>query len=280
MFEIKILKAFEHIEKKKEMTEFMRSFSRKNKENKKDSWILKFEKSEELFNAVLAISGKICEFKMTDALFDFCVSQGMDNVASRKFIDSFFLYYGDFLSYAMSITAMNLDFYLKDNDVLNVEAFLTFNMGGLQKEMDSKLSDPEVVSSLYGLMESSIMDKISIIQTLAETQEILEENNVKIEKAKDFKIYKDKTGIKCINEKKEEITREYFDEKYEVYFEEEDFSDLEVIVILSGVFQPNRVILFNSLDEEEKNSIRELIGTFAPIAGDIKIFNAEENMPR
>ena len=34
-YEEKILKAFEHIEKKKEMTEFMRSFSRKNKENKR-----------------------------------------------------------------------------------------------------------------------------------------------------------------------------------------------------------------------------------------------------
>lgn len=279
MFEIKILRAFECAEKKKEMTNLMRSFSKKNKVSEKDAWLLNFEKREDFIKAVVILANKISEFKTADILYDYCVNQRMDNETSKRFIESFFLYHSDFLSYAINITALNLDFYFNDNSVLNVESFLLFNMNSLKKELDDKLSDPETINSIYNLMESSVLDKITILQTIAETQEILDQENVKIKPVKDFKIYCTDDEIKCVTDKKIEINRFFFDKEYGVYLDE-DFDDLEVLVVLIGLMCPERVILFNSIPEEDKEDIRELVSAFAPIAGDIKIFNADDMIPR
>lgn len=279
MFEIKILKAFEHIEKKKEITNLMRSFSKKNKVSEKDAWVLNFEKREDFIKAIVVLANKISEFKTADILYDYCINQKMDNDTSRRFIESFFLYHSDFLSYAINITALNLDFYLNDNNVLNIESFLLFNMNALKKELDDKLTDPETINSIFNLMESSVLDKITILQTIAETQEILDQENVKIKPVKDFKIYCVGEEIKCITDKKVEIDRFFFDKEYGIFLDEE-FDDLEVLVILIGLMVPERVILFNSIPEEDKDDIKELVSAFAPIAGDIKIFNADEMVPR
>jgi len=279
MFEIKILKAFEDAEKKKEMTNLMRSFSKKNKVSTKDAWVLNFEKRDDFIKAVVIIANKISEFKTADILYEFCIGQKMDNEMSRRFIESFFLYHSDFLSYAINITALNLDFYLADNQVLNIESFLLFNMNSLKKELDDKLVDPETINSIYNLMESSVLDKITILQTIAETQEILDQEEVKIEPVKDFKIYCANNELKCITDKKIEINRYFFDKKYGVFLDE-DFDDFEVLVILIGLMVPERVILYKSLPTEDVEEMRELISAFAPIAGDIKIFNADEMIPR
>lgn len=279
MFEIKILRAFEDAEKKKEITNLMRSFSKKNKVSAKDAWILNFEKRDDFVKAVVVIANKISEFKTADILYDYCVGQKMDNEMSRRFIESFFLYHSDFLSYAINITALNLDFYLSDNNILNIESFLLFNMNLLKKELDDKLMDPETINSVYNLMESSVLDKITVLQTIAETQEILDQENVKIEPVKDFKIYCENNELKCITDKKVLIDRYFFDKKYGVLLEE-DFDDFEVLVILIGLMAPERVILYKSVPAEDMEEMKDLISAFEPIAGDIKIFNADEMVPR
>lgn len=279
MYEIKIIKAFEDAEKKKEMTNLMRCFSKKNKVSAKDAWVLNFEKKEDFIKAIIILSNKISEFKTADVIYEYCINQRMDNEMTKRFIESFFLYHNDFLSYSINITTMNLDFYLKDNNTINIESFLLFNMNSLRKELEDKLTDPETLNAIYNLMESSVLDKITILQTVAETQEILEQENVNIEPIKDFKIYFDGNTLKCITDKKVEIDRFFFDKKYGIFLDE-DFDDLEVLVILIGLIVPERVILFKSIPDEDKEDINELISAFAPLAGDIKIFNADEMMPR
>lgn len=278
MTEIKILKSFEDKVKKQDIQKVMSSFPRKNRASTPDAWVLKFEKSDEFLGAIVQLASRMCEFKLSDIIFDFCVSQQMTQEECKKFIDAFFIYSGEFLEYSINVTTMMLRLYFENNDTLNMEAFLLFNMNLLGKELRDKLSNPEILDSISGIMGSSILDKISILQTIAEAQEILENTETEIEKVKDFKIYFE-NGIKCISDRKVIIDRKYFNDKYDIFIEE-DFSDIEVIVILAALMIPERVILFKSINEVDRKKIADLINVICPICGEIKIFSADDDFPR
>ena len=278
MFQIKILKQFEDDTKFQDFKNFMGTFSRKNKEITKDAWILKFEKKEDFLGAIVQIASKIGEYKVTDIIFGYCCSQQLNNDEAQRFIDSFYLYYSDFVGYVLNCCIISLMFYVEDNDVLNIDSYLRFNMDGLEKEVNMKLEDADALANIFEIADSNLLDRLTFIELFSSAVEILESENKKLEKFKDFKIY-DEGGIKCIADNKTLINRKYFADKYDVIIED-DTSEIESIALLTALFVPQRVIIYSSITEEEKSFIMEALKSLKDVIGEINIMTADEKKPR
>ena len=190
MFEIKISKVFEDKTKFNDFKNLVMSIPKKNRENLSDVWHLKFEKNEDFVGCMIQIASKIGEYKMTDNIFSYCYSQQMGYEEASKFADAFYLYFSEFIAYALNASIVNVLFYTESNMVLNVESFLRFNMKGLEKELAEKLENPDDLAGILGLSESNVLDKLGFIDMFSNAAQIMDENNCEIEQFKDFKVYK------------------------------------------------------------------------------------------
>lgn len=276
MYEIKILKSFEDKEVEMLIKESIKEVKKKYKKSEKTHWTLTFDDHQAYFEVVGMLSTHLCEIAITETLLDFCSMIQLEESKVQSFIDSYFLFASDFLDYAIKIAGLSLIEYLKQNNTININSYLRFNLNPLKKELKENLGNPDTVDMVFGLMESAIMEKIDAVQVVAELKETFDDSEV--EEVKDIKVYFEGGKFKCITENRKHINEEYLSTNYGISLI--DAPELTKVVAIVGFFAPNRVILFNSINEEDKEFLMETINILSPICGEIKVFTAEENIPR
>lgn len=278
MRQIIVSRNFENEDVRDAMKELIAGFPKKNKVSQKDKWILSFDKTEDYYNAIMEFAVFFTEQKLAEVVIDFCCGQEMDGAEAQRTINAYFMAASDMIDYCIKTTGLLLKLYLEIEPNLNVESFMLFNMKRLKDEAMNDLSNPDFLENLSCLVESSILDKIAIVQCIGEIQACMEKIGITAEKVKDFKVFQDNTGIKCLTENNVLLNLKYLKTKYNININV-DFSDDEIILILAGIFSPSRIILFSSVSREASKSIEDGLNIIDAIIGEVGVFHSHEKFP-
>ena len=145
--------------------------------------------------------------------------------------------------YFLNITYIKLLKYLKDNDVLNVKAFIKFNMEGLFEEFDLMIN----------LLQSNKEEEEAINQVI----EKIEEKGINVNSFKNIKLKKNNDDkLEIINSEGQVFKVDNVEKELGISFmmyESENYEDYEIsfVTFIISLFKTEKIIIqgYNSYNE-------------------------------
>lgn len=241
----------------------------------KQHYLVSFKTDEGRTEFLNNISCYLVNCFLLEHLIKYFSSQKFEIDMRELMIESFFEQNQMFIAYAQQLHGTSFMDFMKDRDELSLPIYMTFNFPGLKEELitflESGLKMDELLGSLLKKMEE---DSDMIISEGHKLRQLVIEGHM--DNLANLHCYRDDECIVVDDDSRIEVNSMTFPESS---VNIDMFNDSTYIILLLMAFQPEKGLLYQSLEESVIHDVEEFYITHREEFGQMGLYSVSSDNP-